>query len=73
MVYYDSLRGTSKTKSKSNEEKIKKVLTQTETHDIISELRLRDTAANAKQTCDAGFRETLHTKSHFARTLTNKQ
>ena len=52
MVYYDSLRGTSKTKSKSNEEKIKKVLTQTETHDIISELRLRDTTTNAKQTCD---------------------
>ena len=49
------------------------MLTQTETHDIISELRLRDTAANAKQTCDAGFGEMLHTKSHFARTLTNKQ
>ena len=73
MVYYDSLRGTSKTKSKSNEEKIKKVLTQTETHDIISELRLRDTTTNAKQTCDVSFREMLHTKSRFARTLTNKQ
>ena len=43
------------------------------THDIISELRLRDTATNAKQTCDAGFRGTLHTKFRFARTLTNKQ
>ena len=49
------------------------MLTQTETHDIISELRLRDTATNAKQTCDAGFGEMLHTKPRFARTLTNKQ
>ena len=31
---------------------LKKVLTQTKTHDIISELRLRDTATNAKQICD---------------------
>ena len=49
------------------------MLTNDKTHDIISELRLRDTATNAKQTCDAGFGEMLHTKSRFARTLTNKQ
>ena len=65
--------GQVKRSRKATKKNKKKVLTQTETHDIISELRLRDTATNAKQTCDAGFWGMLHTKSRFARTLTNKQ